>query len=95
MKIKYDKKADAKYVSIKQGKITHTKKEQDWLLFDCAKNGDVLGVEILDASKHLIGISVMGQEFISCNVIKSESFKNGNESLKFEIDKKELQLTTA
>lgn len=59
MNIKYDKKADTKYVRIKKGKIAYTKKEQDWLLYDCAKNGDVLGVEILDASQHVLSLSTI------------------------------------
>ena len=94
MEIKYDKKIDAKYVYIKKGEITHTKKVQDWLLFDYAKSGEVLGIEILDASKHLVSISTLEQEFISCGIVKSESLNNGNEYVKSEIAKKDLQLTT-
>ncbi len=80
MEIKYDKKIDAKYVRIKKGKISHTKKEQDWLLFDCAKNGDILGVEILDASKHLVSLSTIAGRLFGYSIVKSELGKD-NQSL--------------
>jgi len=54
MQIEHDKIADAKYIRIKKGKIMRTKKESDWLLLDLAKNGDILGIEILQASKNLL-----------------------------------------
>ena len=81
MEIKYDKKIDAKYVRIKKGKIAHTKKEQDWLLFDCAKNGDVLGVEILDASKHLVSLSTIAGKLFGYSFVKSELLGKDNQSL--------------
>ena len=95
MEIKYDKKIDAKYVRIKNGKITHTKKEQDWLLFDCAKNGDVLGVEILDASKHLVSLSTVAGELVSHNILEPRLVQNGYESVELEIPTKNLQFVTA
>lgn len=71
METKYDKKIDAKYVRIKKGKIAQTKKEQDWLLFDYAKNGDVLGIEILDASKHLISIYTIKEKLFGYSIAES------------------------
>lgn len=59
MKIKYDKTIDAKYIRVKKGKIASTKKEKLWLLFDYNKDNEVLGVEILNASKHPISFSVI------------------------------------
>ncbi|MEK7185705.1 MAG: DUF2283 domain-containing protein [Patescibacteria group bacterium] len=52
MKITYDKVADAKYVYVKEGKISYTKEQQEDLLFDCDKKGNILGIEILNASKN-------------------------------------------
>lgn len=52
MKITYDKVADAQYVYLRKGKISYTKKEKDWLLFDYDKNGNILGIEILNPSKN-------------------------------------------
>lgn len=72
MEIKYDKTIDAKYVRIKEGKIAHTKKEQDWLLFDCAENGDVLGVEILNVSKHFISLFIVMGRLLGYSVVNHE-----------------------
>ena len=79
MQIKYDKEIDAKYVRIKKGKISHTKKEQDWLLFDCDQNGEVLGIEILDASKHLVSFSTFAGKFLGYSNVQMnhESDKEG------------------
>lgn len=52
MKINHDKQNDITYVKLSDEKISHTKAEQDWLLFDCNKLGQVVGVEILNASMH-------------------------------------------
>jgi uncharacterized protein YuzE len=80
MEIKYDKTIDAKYVRIKDGKIAHTKKEQDWLLFDCAENGDVLGIEILDASRHFVSLfSIMGK-LLGYSVVDYKTFLNDNKT---------------
>ncbi len=50
MKIKYDPKADALYVRLKQGKISRTKGE-DGHLADYDQRGNLLGFEILNYSK--------------------------------------------
>ena len=85
METKYDKKIDAKYVQIKKGKIAHTKKEQEWLLFDCAKNGDVLGVEILNASKHLVSLSTIAGKLFGYSIVQS-SLGSDDKSLRFTIE---------
>ena len=85
MEIKYDKKIDAKYVYIKKGEIAYTKKEQDWLLFDCAKNGDVLGVEILDASQHLVSLFPSDGKIFWCLATQSV-LRSGDENLGVTID---------
>lgn len=50
MEIKYDKSADAAYFKLKKGKISSTKEFADKVLIDLDKKGNVLGVEILNAS---------------------------------------------
>lgn len=50
MEIKYDKKADAAYFRIRKGKIANTKELAKKVLVDLDKKGNVLGVEILNAS---------------------------------------------
>jgi len=51
MKISYDPKVDAMYIRFKSGTYDHTKKVTDEILVDVAKDGKVLGLEILDAKK--------------------------------------------
>ncbi len=82
MKIKYDKEIDAKYVYIRSGKIAHTKKEQSWLLLDCNKSGDVLGIEILDSSKHPITISTVAGRFLNCIIPEQKEIQHGSLALK-------------
>lgn len=52
MKITYDNKIDAIYFSLKKGRVIKTAKLSDTILADLNKSGDVLGIEILDASKY-------------------------------------------
>lgn len=65
MEIKYDKQADARYIRLRKGNIDRTKKEKDWLLFDLDKEGNILGIEVLNASKNLVGLSVIGNILFS------------------------------
>lgn len=53
MKITYDKKVDAMYIKLRGGSYDHTKNVTDDILVDVTKKGEVLGLEILDASKNV------------------------------------------
>ena len=53
MKINYDKIADAIYLNLIKGKIKKTIKLKDRLLVDVDKKGNIIGIEILDASSQL------------------------------------------
>lgn len=53
MKITYDKKVDAMYIKLRSGCYDHTKKVTDDILVDVTKKGEVLGLEILDASDNI------------------------------------------
>ena len=53
MKITYDKKVDAMYIRLKKGRYDHSKKVTDDILVDVSKQGAVLGLEILQASKNI------------------------------------------
>lgn len=53
MKITYDKKVDAMYIKLRVGNYDHTKKVTDDILVDVSKKGEILGLEILDASKNI------------------------------------------
>lgn len=51
MKITYNPKVDAMYIRFKSGRYDRTRKVSDTILVDMAKNGKVLGLEILDAKR--------------------------------------------
>ncbi len=51
MKISYDPKVDAMYITFKKGKYDHTKKVTDEVMVDVTSKGDILGLEILDAKR--------------------------------------------
>lgn len=50
MKKKYDVKTDALYIDLKSGKVYQSIKVKPNILVDINKKGEVLGIEILDAS---------------------------------------------
>lgn len=50
MKLKYDKKADAIYLTFKHGKVGKTLEAGEGALIDVDKKGELLGIEILDFS---------------------------------------------
>ena len=53
MKITYDKEADALYIEFKHGKFAKNKKLDDFTILDLDKDGKILGIEFLDASKRI------------------------------------------
>lgn len=56
MKIDYDKVADAIYFTVKSDKVTRSIKVDNRLVVDLSSTGDIVGMELLDAS------SKQGQE---------------------------------
>ena len=54
MKIKYDPKVDAAYISFKTGPVeVTTMRITEDIALDFGPAEDIIGIEILDASKHL------------------------------------------
>ena len=53
MKIEYDKEADALYITLKRGKVSRTTKRRDNLVVDLDARGNILGIEILEASSQV------------------------------------------
>lgn len=51
MKINYDKTANAVYIQIKKGKISKTIEVSKSVVHDVDSSGNILGIEILNASK--------------------------------------------
>ncbi len=53
MKITYDKIADAVYLTLKKGRVAKTVEVGEDFTVDRNRQGEVLGIEILNASRHL------------------------------------------
>ncbi|KYK25438.1 hypothetical protein AYK26_06230 [Euryarchaeota archaeon SM23-78] len=53
MEINYDKDADALYIEFRKGKFVKNKKIDDFTIIDLDEKGNLLGIEILRASKRI------------------------------------------
>ena len=51
MKITYDKIANAAYMTLRKGKVSKTVEMSDSVIVDLDKSGNILGIELLEASK--------------------------------------------
>ena len=53
MEISYDKEADAIYIEFRKGEFATNKKIDDFTIIDLDKEGNILGIELLDVSKRI------------------------------------------
>ena len=53
MKIKYDKKVDALYFTLAKGDYSNSVKVSDTILVDKDSKGNILGIEVLDATTNI------------------------------------------
>lgn len=53
MEINYDKEADALYIELRKGDFAKNKKIDDFTIIDLDKQGNILGIELLDVSKRI------------------------------------------
>ena len=53
MKIVYDKEVDAMFIELRKGKFAKNKKLNDCAILDLDKDGNILGIELLDVSKRI------------------------------------------
>jgi len=53
MEITYDKEADALYIEFRKGEFSKNKKIDDFTIIDLDKDENILGIEILEASKKI------------------------------------------
>lgn len=53
MEISYDKEADAIYIEFQKGEFAKNKKVDDFTIVDLDKQGNILGIELLDVSKRI------------------------------------------
>ena len=55
MRIRYDRKVDALYIRLVEGKIEESDEVSEGVIMDYDENGLLMGIEILDASRVLGG----------------------------------------
>ena len=53
MRITYDTKADALYISLQEGEFARNREIDHGVVLDIGKNDELLGIEILDAATRL------------------------------------------
>ena len=53
MKVKYDKDVDVLYITFSDRPVKESDEDKRNVIIDYAENGDVVGIEILNASKQL------------------------------------------
>jgi len=53
MKVKYDKEVDVLYIVFSENKIKESDEEKSGIILDYEKQGLIVGIEILDASKRM------------------------------------------
>jgi len=53
MKVKYDKEVDVLYISLNQEAIDESDESKPGIVIDYSEKGNIVGIEILDASKRI------------------------------------------
>jgi uncharacterized protein YuzE len=53
MKIRYDKEVDVLYILLSEKKIKESDERKQGIIIDYDKEGSIVGIEILDASKRM------------------------------------------
>jgi uncharacterized protein YuzE len=53
MVIKYDKDIDVIYIKLSNGKVAESDEEKPGIILDYDESGNIVGIELLDASKKI------------------------------------------
>ncbi len=54
MRIRYDEKVDALYIRLRESKYFESDEIKEGFILDYDKEGNIVGIEILDASSYLL-----------------------------------------
>jgi len=63
MKVKYDKSVDVLYLSFSDEKIFESDEEKKGIILDYAKDGKIVGIELLNASQQVKSPAKVEYEF--------------------------------
>ncbi|MEM1574722.1 MAG: DUF2283 domain-containing protein [Nitrososphaerota archaeon] len=55
--IKYDQYADALYIKVHEGDVVDSEEISEGIIVDYDKNGDIIGIEVLEFSKKKIDLN--------------------------------------
>ncbi len=62
MKIKYDKDVDVIYLNLSDHEVAESDEDKPGIILDYDKDGNIVGIEILDASKKTLNPSSLEYE---------------------------------
>jgi len=65
MKVKYDKEVDVLYIVFSEKKIKESDEDKPGMILDYDKDGLIVGIEILDASKKMKNPAIVEYEIAS------------------------------
>lgn len=54
MRIKYDTQVDAVYIQFSEGKVAESEEDKPGINIDYDETGNIIGIEVLEASKKMI-----------------------------------------
>ncbi len=63
MKVKYDKEVDALYINLSNEKIVESDEQKPGIIFDYDEKGNIVGIEILNASQKINNPKIVEYEF--------------------------------
>ena len=63
MKIRYDEKSDAVYIRLRDARYHESDEIRDGIVLDYDRKGKIIGIEILDASTHLLPDELASMQF--------------------------------
>ena len=64
MKVKYNKEMDILYLSFSDKAVYESDEEKKGVILDYAKNGQIVGIEVLNASKRVETPAKVEYEFV-------------------------------
>ena len=72
MRVKYDEESDALYIRLRKSEYYESDEIKEGFILDCDANGNIIGIETLDASAHLAPADLSTVNFeISCQLTKA------------------------
>jgi len=72
MRIRYDEKADALYIRLRESKYYESDEIREGFILDYDKDGNIIGIEILDASSYLLPSELSSVSFEVDKALTSE-----------------------